>query len=164
MSDSNQSTGSSLSVSERLARGIMSSTPEKDAGTREVADRLLLDISGLCVAVDGVQHSTKGEAELDAYDLGGHLQAEKDQVHREAEDKPEQHLPQNTVCNSSEIDRWLWERVPLEGDENERKEDREPDLRVRRDSAVAQQWGGNKHAAGADENEEESPGEGRVEL
>nr|MDP2191975.1 MmgE/PrpD family protein [Rhodoferax sp.] len=65
MSDSNQSTGSSLSVSERLARGIMSCTPEKDAGTREVADRLLLDISGLCIAARNQSYVKAALASID---------------------------------------------------------------------------------------------------
>ncbi len=46
-----QTTGSfSPSVAERLASGIVASAPEHDAGARQVAARLLLDISGLCIA------------------------------------------------------------------------------------------------------------------
>ena len=37
-------------ISERLARHILACSPEKSAGSRAIADRLLLDISGLCVA------------------------------------------------------------------------------------------------------------------
>ena len=48
MSDNHPS--ESPSVSARLTRAIIASAPEKDVGARAVADRLLLDISGLCIA------------------------------------------------------------------------------------------------------------------
>ena len=38
------------SVSERLARAIVSAHPDSAAGTRQTAAKLLLDITGLCVA------------------------------------------------------------------------------------------------------------------
>lgn len=50
MSDPHPASAPSLSVSERLAQGIIACKPENDAGVRAVADRLLLDISGICMA------------------------------------------------------------------------------------------------------------------
>ena len=38
------------SVSERLARAIVSANPESAAGTREIGTKLVLDIAGLCIA------------------------------------------------------------------------------------------------------------------
>ena len=38
------------SVSERLARAILSANPENAAGTREIGTKLVLDITGLCIA------------------------------------------------------------------------------------------------------------------
>ena len=38
------------SVSERLARGIVTARPDSAAGTRETGARLLLDVIGLCIA------------------------------------------------------------------------------------------------------------------
>ena len=66
MSDRNQS--DSPSVSARLARAIITSAPEKDAGAREVADRLLLDISGLCIAA---RNETYVKAALESIDGDG---------------------------------------------------------------------------------------------
>ena len=53
MSDSQSSrraAASSLSVSERLSLHIVACSTEKNAGARAIADRMLLDIAGLCVA------------------------------------------------------------------------------------------------------------------
>ncbi|MDB5928462.1 MAG: 2-methylcitrate dehydratase [Polaromonas sp.] len=50
MSDSNHPVKPQASVSARLAQAILASAPENDAGVRAVADRLLLDISGLCIS------------------------------------------------------------------------------------------------------------------
>lgn len=62
MFDNNQA-GSSVSA--RLARAIMASEPEKDAGVREVAGRLLLDISGLCIAARGEAYVTAALESID---------------------------------------------------------------------------------------------------
>lgn len=48
MSNSSQSSG--FSITERLAKGILAAVPEKEAGAADTARRLVLDISGLCIA------------------------------------------------------------------------------------------------------------------
>jgi 2-methylcitrate dehydratase PrpD len=70
MSDSRQPgvPALSLSVSERLARVIVSCAPEQDAGSRAVADRLLVDISGICIAA---RYQPYVAAALAALDCGG---------------------------------------------------------------------------------------------
>lgn len=50
MSDSHSPSTPSRTISERLAQGIMACKPEGDAGVRAMADRLLLDIAGICIA------------------------------------------------------------------------------------------------------------------
>jgi 2-methylcitrate dehydratase PrpD len=44
---------SAVSVSQRLARGILACEPGKAPNARAIADRMLLDIGGLCVAARG---------------------------------------------------------------------------------------------------------------
>lgn len=68
MSDSHQSRNASPTISERLARGIMACSPEKEAKIRAVTNRLLLDISGLCLAARGESYV---KAALDALDGDG---------------------------------------------------------------------------------------------
>lgn len=68
MSDSHQSRNASPTISERLARGIMACAPEKEAKIRAVTNRLLLDISGLCLAARGESYV---KAALDALDGDG---------------------------------------------------------------------------------------------
>lgn len=68
MSDSHPSRSPSSTISERLARGIMACAPEKDAAIRAVTNRLLLDISGLCLAA---RDQTYVKAALDSLDGDG---------------------------------------------------------------------------------------------
>jgi 2-methylcitrate dehydratase PrpD len=56
------------SVSARLARAIAASAPENDAGARAVAERMLLDIAGLCVAA---RHQAYVQAALASIDGEG---------------------------------------------------------------------------------------------
>ena len=65
MSDSNRSVKPQASVSARLAQAILASAPENDAGVREVADRLLLDISGLCISARGETYVKAALAAID---------------------------------------------------------------------------------------------------
>lgn len=65
MSDSNHSVKPQASVSARLAQAILASAPENDAGVREVADRLLLDISGLCISARGETYVKAALAAID---------------------------------------------------------------------------------------------------
>ncbi|HTJ99664.1 MAG TPA: MmgE/PrpD family protein [Bordetella sp.] len=39
-----------VSISQRLARGILAANPEKTAGTRAVGRRMVMDIAGICIA------------------------------------------------------------------------------------------------------------------
>ena len=57
-----------LSVSGRLAAGIVACAPENDPGARAVADRMLLDISGLCIAARDASYV---KAALEAVDGDG---------------------------------------------------------------------------------------------
>ncbi|MES2978553.1 MAG: MmgE/PrpD family protein [Pseudomonadota bacterium] len=59
---------STATISQRLARGIVTCKPEADAGSNAVAHRLLLDISGLCVSA---RHETYVKAALDSVDGDG---------------------------------------------------------------------------------------------
>jgi 2-methylcitrate dehydratase PrpD len=65
MSDSNHPVKPQATVSARLAQAILASAPENDAGVREVADRLLLDISGLCISARGEVYVKAAVAAID---------------------------------------------------------------------------------------------------
>jgi 2-methylcitrate dehydratase PrpD len=65
MSSSAKSTVTTPTISERLAQGILACAPEKDAGTRTVTKRLLLDIAGLCLAARGQTYVKAALASLD---------------------------------------------------------------------------------------------------
>ena len=53
------------SISERLARLVLASSPETASGARAIADRLLLDISGLCVSARGELYVKAAMASID---------------------------------------------------------------------------------------------------
>lgn len=59
---------SGATISERLARVIATATPEADPASRAVADRMLLDIAGLCIAA---RHESYVRAALAALDQDG---------------------------------------------------------------------------------------------
>lgn len=63
MKSKNMSDGQS--ISERLAQGILAARPEKEAGTRVAAHRLVLDISGLCVAARNQSYVKAALASID---------------------------------------------------------------------------------------------------
>ncbi|MDB5743957.1 MAG: 2-methylcitrate dehydratase [Polaromonas sp.] len=63
MSDSNQA--ASPTVSARLAQAIIASAPQNDPGVRAVADRLLLDISGLCISARAESYVKAALASID---------------------------------------------------------------------------------------------------
>jgi 2-methylcitrate dehydratase PrpD len=65
MSSSAKAANTSPTISERLAKGILACAPEKDAGTRAVTNRLLLDIAGLCLAARGQTYVKAALASLD---------------------------------------------------------------------------------------------------
>ena len=54
-----------IAVANRLASGIVLACPEKAPGTRAVADRLLLDISGICIAARREPYVIAAMAALD---------------------------------------------------------------------------------------------------
>ncbi len=60
--------GNATSVSALLARAMVGSDPASDAGTRKVADRMLLDIAGICVAA---RHQPYVQAALESIDGDG---------------------------------------------------------------------------------------------
>lgn len=68
MSSSNSRDASFPSVAERLARGIVNSTPDQDPATRAVAERLLLDIAGICISA---RHEPYVKAALASVDGDG---------------------------------------------------------------------------------------------
>ena len=53
------------SVAERLARGISQCSPEREAASRDVARRLLLDIAGICVAARDENYVAASLAAID---------------------------------------------------------------------------------------------------
>ena len=53
------------SISERLARLVLASSPETASGARAIADRLLLDISGLCVSARDELYVKAATASID---------------------------------------------------------------------------------------------------
>jgi 2-methylcitrate dehydratase PrpD len=57
-----------LAIAEQLARAIVAASPEADAAARPVAERLLLDIAGLCVAA---RHEAYVKAALASIDQPG---------------------------------------------------------------------------------------------
>jgi 2-methylcitrate dehydratase PrpD len=61
-------TPDSLSIAQRLARGMLQATPEADARALPVARRLLLDIAGICVAA---RHEPYVHAALASIDQPG---------------------------------------------------------------------------------------------
>jgi len=61
-------TDTTTSISEQLAAAILACDPAADAAARKVADRMLLDIAGLCVAA---RHETYVQAALGALDGDG---------------------------------------------------------------------------------------------
>jgi len=69
-------------IAERLAQLILASSPETDPGARAVADRLLLDISGLCIAarealyVKAALNALDGEGECTVIGFSRKLGAE----------------------------------------------------------------------------------------
>jgi 2-methylcitrate dehydratase PrpD len=55
-----------VSISQRLARGILAANPEKTAGTRAVGRRMVMDIAGICIAAREQAYVKAAIASVDA--------------------------------------------------------------------------------------------------
>ncbi|ARP80189.1 2-methylcitrate dehydratase [Bordetella genomosp. 8] len=62
---SKESRNPEVSISQRLARGILAAEPQKTAGAREVGRRMLLDIVGICIAARDQNYVEAAMAAID---------------------------------------------------------------------------------------------------